>query len=95
MDQKKYLKNIKIKNLIFYKKRKPRDLSKSVIFGSRKSKFNNLIVMDGDLQHNPKDIFKLINKFESTNCDLVVGSRRLINFKKANLNPLRFIFSKC
>ena len=49
--------------------------------------------MDGDLQHNPKDIFKLINKFESTNCDLVVGSRRLINFK-ANLNPLRFIFSK-
>lgn len=82
------------KTRFFIRKEKPRDLSKSVIFGLKKSKFNNLIVMDGDLQHNPKDIFKLINKFESTNCDLVVGSRRLINFKKANLNPLRFIFSK-
>ena len=50
--------------------------------------------MDGDLQHNPKDINKLIRKFEYTNCDIVIGSRRLINYKKANLNPIRFFFSK-
>ena len=34
------------KTRFFIRKEKPRDLSKSVIFGSRKSKFNNLIVMD-------------------------------------------------
>ena len=78
----------------FIRKRKPRDLSKSVLYGSKKSKYNNLIVMDGDLQHNPKDINKLISKFEKTKCDIVIGSRKLINYKKANLNPLRFIFSK-
>lgn len=82
------------KTRFFIRKRKPRDLSKSVLYGSKKSKYNNLIVMDGDLQHNPKDINKLINKFEKTNCDIVIGSRKLINYKKANLNPLRFIFSK-
>lgn len=82
------------KTRFFIRKKKPRDLSKSVIFGLKKSKFNNLIVMDGDLQHNPKDINKLIRKFEYTNCDIVIGSRRLINYKKANLNPLRFFFSK-
>ena len=82
------------KTRFFIRKKKPRDLSKSVIFGLKKSKFNNLIVMDGDLQHNPKDINKLIRKFEYTNCDIVIGSRRLINYKKANLNPIRFFFSK-
>ncbi len=82
------------KTRFFIRKKKPRDLSKSVIFGFKKSKFNNLIVMDGDLQHNPKDINKLIRKFEYTNCDIVIGSRRLINYKKANLNPIRFFFSK-
>ena len=82
------------KTRFFIRKKKPRDLSKSVIFGLKKSKFNNLIVMDGDLQHNPKDINKLIRKFEYTNCDIVIGSRRLVNYKKANLNPIRFFFSK-
>ena len=34
--------------------------------------------MDGDLQHNPKDINKLIKVFEKTECDIVIGSRRLL-----------------
>ena len=50
--------------------------------------------MDGDLQHNPKDILKLIKIYEKTKCDLVIGSRKLVNYKKSNLNPIRFIFSK-
>ena len=78
----------------FVRKEKPRDLSKSVIYGFDKSKYNNLIVMDGDLQHNPKDILKLIKIYEKTKCDLVIGSRKLVNYKKSNLNPIRFIFSK-
>lgn len=94
-NSKKIFENNKNKNTRFFvRKDKPRDLSKSVVFGFKKSKYKNLIVMDGDLQHNPKDLYKLISKFEKTNCDIVIGSRKLINYKKANLNPLRFIFSK-
>ena len=83
------------KNFRFYiRKSKPRDLSKSVAYGFEKSKFDNLIVMDGDLQHNPKDILKFIKIYEKTKCDIVIGCRKLDNYKKANLNPVRFIFSK-
>ena len=83
------------KNFKFYiRKNKPRDLSKSVVYGFEKSKYNNLIVMDGDLQHNPRDILKFIKVFQKTNCDIVIGCRKLANYKKANLNPVRFIFSK-
>ena len=83
------------KNFKFYiRKNKPRDLSKSVVYGFEKSKFNNLIVMDGDLQHNPKDILKFVKIFEKTKCDIVIGCRKLTNYKIANLNPIRFIFSK-
>ena len=93
--QKKFLIKIKIKiqNYILEKK-KPRDLSKSVVFGFEKSKYHNLIVMDGDLQHNPRDIIKLIKKYEKGNCDIVIGSRELKNAKDSNLNPIRFLFSK-
>ena len=73
---------------------KPRDLSKSVVYGFNKSKYDNLIVMDGDLQHNPIDLLKLIRTYEKFKCDLVIGSRNLNNYKKINLNPLRFYFSK-
>ena len=83
-------KNIKF----FIRKEKPRDLSRSVIYGFEKAKFNNLIVMDGDLQHHPKDIIRLIKKYEKTKCDIVIGSRKLFNYKKSNLSPLRFLLSK-
>ena len=51
----------KNKNTKFYvRNQKPRDLSRSVVYGFEKSNNDNLIVMDGDLQHNPKDLLKLI-----------------------------------
>ncbi len=91
----KIFKNIKSKKIrLLIRKEKPRDLSKSVVYGFNRSKNDNLIVMDGDLQHNPRDLRKLIVKFKKTNCDIVIGSRKLINYKEANLNPIRFVFSK-
>ena len=45
----------------FIRNVKPKDLSKSVIFGIKKSSYQNIIVMDGDLQHSPKELLKLIN----------------------------------
>ena len=79
---------------LLFRKEKPRDLSKSVVYGFNRSRNDNLIVMDDDLQHNPRDLHKLIAKFKKTDCDIVIGSRKLVNYERANLNPLRFIFSK-
>lgn len=94
-NSKKIFKENKNKNTKFYiRKKKPRDLSRSVVFGFERSKYHNLIVMDGDLQHNPRDISKLIKKYEKNNCDIVIGSRELKNAKNSNLNPIRFFFSK-
>ena len=51
----------------------------------------NIIVMDCDFNHNPKDILKLIKNFEKKKLDFISGSR----FKNVNLKNLktRFIFS--
>ena len=38
-----------------------------------KAKFDNLIVMDGDLQHKPSDLLKLIKIFNLGKHDLVIG----------------------
>ena len=89
----KFLKKKKSKEIrLLIRKEKPRDLSKSVVYGFNRSRNDNLIVMDGDLQHNPRDLHKLIAKFKKTDCDIVIGSRKLINYERANLNPLRSFF---
>ena len=91
---KNVFKKFKNKNTKFYtRKSKPRDLSRSVVYGFNRSKYDNLIVMDGDLQHDPRDIIKLIETYRKNNCDIVIGCRKLISYKKANLNPVRFYFS--
>ena len=66
-------KDRRIKSII--RKNKKKDLSKSCILGFRKSKYKIILVMDGDLQHNPIFIPKLINSYNSSYCDLVVGCR--------------------
>ena len=58
---------------LYIRKKKPRDLSKSVVFGFEKSKYHNLIVMDGDLQHNPRDIIKLIKQVIITKITRAIG----------------------
>ena len=53
-----------LKNLIYISRKvKPGDLSKSCILGFNKSKYNNVLVMDGDLQHEPRDINNLYSFF--------------------------------
>ncbi len=81
------------KNFHFYiRKNNKKDLSQSVIYGISKSKFNNIIVMDGDLQHDPKYLPKLIEKFETKKLNLIIAVR---NFKKREgLSFTRFFTSK-
>ena len=82
----------KYKKFYFYiRKAKKRDLSKSIILGVQKSKFNKLIIMDGDLQHNPKYLPILIKKFNTEKQDVLVAVR---NFKKrSGLSFVRFFMS--
>jgi len=79
------LKKIKKKNKkikYFIRKEKTKDLSKSCMVGFNISKYKNILVMDGDLQHDPKDIKKLILNFKKKDADIVVGSRNLFRSKK-------------
>ena len=63
----------KIKFII--RKNKKRDLSKSCFLGFKRCIYKNILVMDGDLQHDPKYISKFINKFNNSSSDIIVGSR--------------------
>ena len=84
----------KKKNFRYLIRKDKRDLSKSCILGFEKSRYNNIMVMDGDLQHKPSDIKKFLNIFYKTNPDIVVGTRDLFKSKKHNLNFFRLFASR-
>ena len=91
----KVIKKFKKKRNFRYLIRKDkRDLSKSCILGFEKSRYNNIMVMDGDLQHKPSDIKKFLNIFYKTNPDIIVGTRDLFKSKKHNLNFFRLFASR-
>ena len=82
------------KNLKYLsRKTKPRDLSKSCVLGFNKSKYNNILVMDGDLQHKPKEINLLYSIFLKKHCDVIVGSRNLFKKRQKGLRFYRLIVS--
>ena len=88
---KKILKKLskKFKNLkVIFRNKKIRDLSKSCRDGFEKSKSDKILVMDGDLQHNPKYILRMIKIMKNKNCDVVVGVRDLINSRVKSLSFL-------
>ncbi len=90
----KVLKKFKRKNFYHLIRKGGRDLSKSCIMGFKKSKYNNIIVMDGDLQHKPSDIKKFLNVFSKFSPDIAVGTRDLFKKKKHNLNIFRLFASR-
>ena len=88
------LKKFKKKNFYHVIRKSKRDLSKSCILGFRKAKYENIIVMDGDLQHKPSDIKKFLNIFNKESPDIIVGTRDLFKNKKHNLNIFRLFASR-
>jgi len=78
---------------LYIRKAKNKDLSKSCVFGFNKCSYNNILVMDGDLQHHPKFIPDLIKKFLKKENDIVVGSRNLLTKKNEGLSFFRQAFS--
>jgi len=82
----------KYKNLYFFlRKSADKSLSKSIFKGIKLSKNKNIIVMDSDFNHKPKDLKILIEKYEKKKLDFIIGSR-FENFKFKNLK-FRFILS--
>tara|TARA_B100000700_G_C14886536_1_gene780648 strand:- start:45 stop:770 length:726 start_codon:yes stop_codon:yes gene_type:complete len=83
----------KHKNLRYYIRKKNRDLSQSCFLGIKKSKYKNILIMDGDGQHNPKYINKMFNIFISKNADFVIGARKFEDINES-LSFFRFLASK-
>ena len=78
-------------NPIFRKKE--RDLTQSCFDGIRKSKFDKILIMDGDMQHDPKYILPMYNKLNKLNCDIVVGARPLSKGPNQGLSEIRRLAS--
>ena len=87
---KKKFKNIRL----FVRKNKFRDLSLSCIKGFKLSKFDNILVMDADLQHNPYYLNLLIKRFNKENLDFLVACRDFKDKSKVKINFTRFFLSK-
>ena len=51
-------------------------------FWLRKSKYKNILVMDGDLQHRPIDIIKLVITYKKKS-RFVIGTRNLFKKKQS------------
>jgi len=79
---------------LFVRKNKIRDLSLSCIQGFKLSKFENILVMDADLQHNPSYINLLIKNFDKKKIDFLVACRDFRNKSKVKINFTRFFLSK-
>jgi dolichol-phosphate mannosyltransferase len=85
----------KFKNIhLVVRKNKVRDLSLSCICGFELSKFENILVMDADLQHNPKYLKLLIKRFSKEKIDFLVACRDFTNKSKVKVNFTRFFLSK-
>ena len=69
-------------------RKKNRDLTQSCFDGIEKSKYSNILIMDADLQHNPKYIPKMLKVFNN-NKDIVVGARKLTSGKNKGLSEFR------
>ena len=82
------IKKIKKNNVkLILRKNKNRDLAKSVFLGIEKSVYENILVLDCDLQHDIKSANLMQKVFFQNKLDLVVGSRFL---KKKNFGNLVF-----
>ncbi len=79
---------------LFVRKAIKKDLSQSCIYGFKKSKFDKILVMDGDLQHDPNYIPIFVKKMISHNYDIVIGVRNFKNRDSVRLSFTRYFLSK-
>ena len=68
-------------------RKKVRDLTQSCFDGIEKAKYDNVLIMDSDLQHDPKYIPKMQNLINYY--DIVIGTRSLTAGKNKGLSEIR------
>ena len=69
------------KNIKYYLRSKNKDLTLSCFLGFQKSKYENIIIMDSDLQHHPRYLPKIIDLFFKKKLDFVVAVISKPDFK--------------
>ena len=69
-------------------RKKNRDLTQSCFDGIKKSKYQNILILDADLQHDPKFIPQIIKEFNKGK-DVVIGARKLTFGKNKGLSETR------
>ena len=88
-DSKKVLNKL-LRKFYFFKpilRKKVRDLTQSCFDGIEKAKYDNVLIMDADLQHDPKYIPKMQNLINYY--DIVIGTRSLKSGKNKGLSEIR------
>ncbi len=75
-------------------RKKKRDLTQSCFEGIEKSKFKNVLIMDGDLQHDPKYIMPMYKKYKKGKYDILVGARPLVKGPNQGLSETRRFASR-
>ena len=83
----------KYRNFKYFIRKKNHDLTQSCFYGIEKSKYKNILIMDGDGQHNPIYIEKMFKILLNKKADFVVGVRRFKDIDES-LSAIRFIASK-
>ena len=92
IDKSKKILNFLKKKYKFFKpifRKKERDLTQSCFEGIKKSKFDNILIMDGDMQHDPKYIKPMLKIIKKYDCDIVVGARPLVKGPNQGLSEMR------
>ncbi|WP_440912189.1 glycosyltransferase [Candidatus Pelagibacter sp.] len=69
-------------------RKKNRDLTQSCFDGIKRSKYDNILILDGDLQHDPKYIPKMLKELNNGK-DIVIGARKLTSGKNKGLSETR------
>ncbi|ETA70711.1 glycosyltransferase [Candidatus Pelagibacter ubique] len=69
-------------------RKKSRDLTQSCFDGIKRSKYKNILILDADLQHDPKYIPQIFKEFNKGK-DIVIGARKLTSGKNKGLSETR------
>lgn len=91
---KKFTRENNIRNVICINRSWQKGLSSAVVEGMSASNSPLIIVMDGDGQHDPKDIAKLVKIQKENELDLVIGSRFYSEHSNISLSNNRSYLSK-
>ena len=92
IDNSKEVLKILDKKYFFFRpiyRKKKRDLTQSCFDGIKKSRYMNILIMDGDMQHDPKYIVPMYNRFDKFNYDVIIGARPLIKGPNQGLSETR------